>query len=226
MAGERLLSEAEIATVGAAIEAAERRTSGEIVVITAGEVSSYRYVPLAWATAAALLIPLVLVLTALPFHSIVDRGWGTGDPPSARAAVATYAVLQTLIFLAVGALVSLPAIRRRLTPRGVRRGRVRKAAVEQFLARDLHRTVERNAVLIYAALTDRDVEIVADEGALAAVDQATWDRAAAAVGEHARRGRPGEGLAEAIRLCGEALAGPFPWREGDRDELANTIVQV
>ncbi len=226
MAGDRLLTDAEIAAVGRAVEAAELRTSGEIVVLTAAQVSQYRFVPLAWATAAALLIPLALALTVLPFDSLVGGGWGTGEPPTAREAIGAYAVAQALTFLVVGALASIPAVRRRLTLRGWRRNRVRRAAMEQFLARDLHRTRERNGVLIYAALNDRDVEIVADEGANAAVPQAVWDQAARAVAEAAGRGRPGEGLAEAIRLCGEALAGPFPRRDDDRDELPNAPIGV
>lgn len=226
MAGDRLLTDAEIEAVGQAVEAAERRTSGEIVVLTTAQVSEYRVVPLAWAVAAALLFPLVLALTVLPFETMIGRGWGTGEPPTAQEAIGVYAVLQALTFLVVGMIASIPAVRRRLTPRGWRRNRVRRAAVEQFLARDLHRTRERNGVLIYAALNDRDVEIVADEGAEAAVPQAVWDQAAQAVAGAARRGRPGEGLAEAVRLCGEALSGPFPPREGDRNELPDAPAQV
>lgn len=226
MAGEHLLTEAEIDLVAAAVERAERRTSGEIVVLTTGEVSQYRWVPLLWATAAALLIPLLLAMTLLPLEGLIQRGWGTGEAPSARSAVATYAVLQALTFLVVGAIVSAPAVRRRLTPRPARRNRVRRAAMEQFLARDLHHTQERNAVLIYAALLDRDVEIVADEGALAAVPQSVWDGAAATVASAARRDRAGEGLADAIAAIGEALSGPFPYRAGDRDELPNRPAQV
>lgn len=227
MAGERLLSEAETQAVAGAVEAAERTTSGEIVVVVAGECSRYRWAPLAWAVGTALLVPLILAMTALPLDELArGRGWDIGEPPSARQAVAVYALIQAVTFLLAFAVFSVPAVRRALTPAASKRRRVRQAALEQFVTRELHHTDQRNGVLIFAALKDRMVEVVADEGALAAVPQAVWDGAADAVARHARRGRAGEGLVEAVRLCGEALSGPFPWREGDRNELPNRPLQV
>ena len=227
MAGDPLLSEAESQAVANAVEAAERTTSGEILVVVTGECSDYRWLPLAWAAGVALIVPLVLALTALPLDALArGRGWDIGEPPSARQAVAVYGLIQAATFLLSLALLSIPAIRRALTPVAAKRRRVRQAALEQFVTRELHHTEQRNAVLIFAALRDRMVEVVADEGALAAVPQATWDGVADAVSREARRGRPAEGLVEAVRLCGEALSGPFPWREGDRNELPDRPLQV
>lgn len=227
MAGERLLSDAETEAVTNAVAAAERTTSGEIVVVVAGECSHYRWAPLAWAAGTALLLPLLLAMTALPLDDLArGRGWDIGEPPSARQAVAVYALIQAAVFLAALLVFSIPAVRRALTPRAAKRRRVRQAALEQFVTRELHHTDDRNGVLIFASLKDRMVEVVADEGALAAVPQAVWDGAADAVARHAKRGRAGEGLVEAVRLCGEALSGPFPWREGDRNELPNRPLQV
>lgn len=227
MAGDRLLSEAEIQAVANAVEAAERTTSGEIVVVVAGETHEDRWLPAAWAAAMALLLPLVLAMTVLPLESLArGRGWSTGEPPSAQEAVAAYAMVQAATFVIAALVLSIPPIRRLLTPKGVKGRRARRMAMEQFVTRELHHLPERNAVLIFAALSDRCVEVVADEAALAAVAQANWDAAADAVSRHARRGRAGEGLVEAVRLCGEALSGPFPSREGDRNALPDRPLQI
>lgn len=227
MAGDRLLSEAEIQAVANAVEAAERTTSGEIVVVVAGETHEDRWLPAAWAAAIALLIPLVLAMTVLPLETMArGRGWSTGDPPTAQEAVAAYALVQAATFVIAALLLAIPPIRRMLTPRGAKRRRARQRAREQFVTRELHHLPERNAVLIFAALTDHCVEVVADEAALAAVPQAAWDAAADAVARHARKGAPGDGLVEAVRLCGEALSGPFPQGEGGRDVLPNRPLQI
>lgn len=227
MAGERVLSDAETEAVARAVEAAEQTTSGEIVVVVTDECSKYPWAPLAWAAGTALIVPLVLAMTALPLDSLArGQGWNIGEPPTARQAVAVYGLIQAATFLIALAVFSIPGVRRSLTPRGAKQKRVRQAALEQFVTRDLHHSEARNAVLIFAALKDRLVEVIADEGALSAVPQAVWDDIADAVARHAKRGRAGEGLVEAVRLTGEALAAPFPWREGDRNELPNRPLQV
>ena len=52
-----------------------------------------------------------------------------------------------------------------------------------------------------------------------------WDQAMAALTEGLRRGQPGAGLAAAIGLCGEVLAGRFPADSSDNpDQLPNAVV--
>ena len=43
--------------------------------------------------------------------------------------------------------------------------------------------------------------------------------------EHFRKGEFTEGVVEAVRTVGERLAAHFPRRDGDVDELPNTIDQ-
>jgi len=218
------------ARVAAAIATAEHKTSGEIFCVVSRSVSSYRDVSLAWAAGAALILPLGLV--PLGF----DPAWFPGIADSWESAhmaarditigktLGAYAILQGTIFLTVFLLTSIPLIRRWVTPRSVRRTRVRRAAMQQFLAHGVHVTEERTGVLIFAALSDHQVELVADEGIHARVDHGVWADAVAALGRELRAGQPVAGFEAAIRLCGDVLAAHFPPRADNPNELPDHLI--
>lgn len=139
------------ARIRAAIEAAERRTSGEIFCVLADRVSSYRDVSLGWATAAALLLPLVLI--PLGFEAAwlpgVADSWQTAHLAAQQVEVgqtlAAYSVLQAAVLIAVFLITSVPVVNRWVTPGVVRQARVRRAALQQFLAHGLQDTEQRTS---------------------------------------------------------------------------------
>ncbi len=218
--------------IGDAIAAAEAKTSGEIFCVLARRVSSYRDISLGWAAAAALLLPLGLI----PFG--FDPAWipGLGDGWQAAhlsstdvvvgQSLAAYALIQSAVFVAAFLLTSIPGVRRLVTPRSVRRARVRRAAMEQFLAHGLHVTRERTGVLIFAALSDRQVEVVADEGIHSKVDQAVWADAVEALARGMRNKDPAAGFEAAISLCGGVLAERFPPRADNPNEIKDRVVLI
>ena len=218
--------------IAAAITAAEARTSGEIFCVLARRVSSYRDVSLGWAAAAALLLPLGLI--PLGF----DPAWIPGIADSWEAAhlaarevstgqaLGAYAVIQAVVFLLVYLITRLPVVTRWVTPRAVRRARVRNAAMQQFLAHGLHVTEARTGVLIFAALADHQVEVVADEGIHAKVDQEVWADAAEALVQGLKRGDPAAGFEAAVGLCGAVLADHFPPRPANPNEVADRLVII
>lgn len=220
------------ARVADAIAAAEATTSGEIFCVLARQVSSYRDISLGWAAAAALLLPLGLI----PFG--FDPAWipGLGDGWQAAhlastdvivgQSLAAYALIQSAVFLTAFLLTSIPGVRRLITPRSVRRARVRRAAMEQFLAHGLHVTQARTGVLIFAALSDHQVEVVADEGIHSKVDHAVWAEAVAALAKGMRQGDPAAGFEVAIGLCGAVLAEHFPPRAANPNELEDRLVLI
>jgi putative membrane protein len=227
----KVTSEAQ-ARIAAAIAAAETRTSGEIFCVLAREVSSYRDISLGWAAGAAMLLPLGLIPLGFDPAWIpgLGHGWQAAHLSSADVIVgqslAAYVLVQAAVFLTVLLLTSIPAVRRRVTPRAIRRARVRRAAVEQYLAHGLHVTAARTGVLIFAALSDHQVEVVADEGIHARVDQAVWADAAAALADGMKRGNAAGGFEAAIGLCGAVLAEHFPPGAENPNELADRLVLI
>lgn len=218
--------------VADAIRQAEARTSGEIFCILAREVSDYREIPLAWAAGAALLLPLLLV--PLGFEPSwmpgFSQGWTIGHLSAVDltvgAALAAYGVIQAVIFALVLAIVWLRPVRLALTPRRLKRERVHKAALEQFLSKGLHQTAERTGVLIFAAEADHHVEIIADEAIYTQVDPAVWAEAVAALAAGLKAGRPVDGFVEAVGLCGQVLAEHFPASGANPNELPDKLVEI
>lgn len=218
--------------IAGAIAQAERCTSGEIFCVLAGRVSSYRDVSLGWAAAAALLLPLGLIplgFDATWFPGLADS-WEAAHL-SARdqvvgATVGAYAIAQAVIFITVFLITCLPVIQRWVTPRSVRRARARRAALQQFLAHGLHTTESRTGVLIFAALSDHQVEIIADEGIHGRVDRDVWAEAVDELTERLRAGQPAEGFEAAIAVVGDVLAQHFPPRPRNIDELPNRLLEI
>jgi putative membrane protein len=200
-----ILSDADRARIRQAVAAAEARTSGEVFTVVAEECDDYRFIPLLWATLAALIVPLPLIFLTLWPASLI---WLTQ--------LAAFAVL------AVG--FSLPAVRPAVIPRRIKREAARALAVQQFLAHGLHTTEARTGVLIFVALAEHHAEIIADTGIAAKVDAAAWQGAMDRLVGEVGAGRLADGLIAAIESTGAVLARHFPPRAGDRNELSNDLI--
>ena len=219
-----MLSALEEDRIEAAVAKAEEGSSGEILCVLAREVSQYREIPLAWAAAASLALPpLVFALTVRPLATLVSDLWVLGQSGALETelsmGLSIYALLQCALFVAVFLIVSIPAVRRRLTPRLLKSHRVARAAHRQFAAIGARAIGSETGVMIFVALDDRQVQILADEGIHQKVGDPAWTRAAAAIGEAMKRGDdPTSGIIEAVEICGAALREHFP-AAGPHDQV-------
>ena len=215
------------ARIAEAISTAEQQTSGEIFCVVSRRVSAYVDVSLAWAAATALLAPIVFIPFLLDLHWPGD-GWEAAHQAAQAAstgqALILYALSQAVVFVGVFLLTRIPAVRRLVTPAGIRRGRVREAALQQFMAQDVHVTQARTGVLIFAALDEQQVELIADEGIYAKVDEDAWAQAVAVLTRELRADHPVEGFAATIGLCGQVLAQHFPPRPDNPNELPDHLI--
>jgi putative membrane protein len=211
-----MLSAEDHARITAAVAQAEQGASGDIFCVLAGEVSTYREVPLAWGAAAALLVPPIML--AIGFRPLVDAitagGWTAGQasavPGEVAIALTGYAIAQLILFGVVALVVSLAPVRRALTPRFLKRHRVKKAAFHHFAAAHSHVQDSETGVLIFVALVERQVEVLADAAIHAKAGDAVWQDAARAVQAGMRQPDPTAGIVEAIAICGAALKAHFP----------------
>lgn len=226
------LTQGEHERVSQAIRQAELSTSGEIFCVVARQVSSWRQVSLAWATGAAFLLPLTLI----PFGFSpawppgLSDGWTVAhiaaEPSNIGLALGAYTALQAVIFLIVFLITSIDPIRRWATPGPMREARARRAAMEQFLAHGLHTTQERTGVLIFAAVAERQVEIVADEGIHSRVSEEVWAETVAVLSAEIRAGRPGDGFVKAVESCGHVLSQHFPPGPNNPNERPDRLVVI
>lgn len=223
------LSQADQDRIAKAVAEAEKTTAGEIYCVLAPEVGDDRSVPLIWATGAALLLPALALLAGFrpEMLSRLFGGWSIGHAAAQDVAILsallTYIGLQAAIFAVVAALVSIPAVRRALIPPAVKKARVRQAALDYFLAKDLHLTRQRTGVLIFAALAEHRVEVIADDGVHALAPATAWDEVVADLVEGLKRGAIADGFVAAIARTGAVLAAHVPPRPGDRNELPDGL---
>ncbi|HEX4712428.1 TPM domain-containing protein [Phenylobacterium sp.] len=227
----KTLSPSDLAAIEAAVRQAEARTTGEIYCVVTEESSHYGETAIAWAAGVALLGPALLLLVGVHV-TIPDlfSPWsasqvGAAMESAVRRALIGAIVLQVVLFVLTAVIVSIPPVRRALTPPSLKRLRVRRRALEQFVAKNLHLTRERTGILIFVSLGERMAELIADEGIADHVEPPVWDRAMAALTEGLKRGQPEAGFVAAIGLCADVLAEKFPQRPGDNpDELPDAVV--
>ena len=202
-----MTADADKARVSAAIREAEARTAGEIFCVVARHSSEYRLVPVAWAAAMALLVPLpLLYLTA----------W---------SAPVVY-LLQIFAFLIGAVALSHPGVRFRIVPRRARHDRAHAEAMRQFLVQGIDKTEHRTGVLIFVSVAERYVEVVADAGINEKVLPDVWDKAVGDLVGAIKAGHPADGFVAAIGRCGAVLADHFPPGALRRDELPDKLLEI
>jgi hypothetical protein len=97
----------------------------------------------------------------------------------------------------------------------------RERALEVFTELGIWDTVERNGVLIYVLLAERDVEIVADSGFDDRVSTAEWQRVCTLIERDFAAGRWRDGVLSGIEAATLLLAREFPAAERSRNEQPN-----
>lgn len=200
-----MLNSGDRDAIAEAVREAERRTSGEIVVVIDRAAGSYLAVPVVLALTAALFVPwplLALTMTSAPRIFLLQL-------------IAAALLLAVLLWYGRGG---------RFVPGFVKRRHAHETALREFTARGLTLTRGRTGVLLYVAVQERYAEIVADAGIDGKVDEASWKGIIEPLLSAAREDRLREGLEVAVGAIGEVLAAHAPPAADDVDELPNKVV--
>jgi uncharacterized membrane protein len=96
-------------------------------------------------------------------------------------------------------------------------------AKEVFQQLGMQATSARNGVLIYVGVSDHTFAIIGDEGIDKVVEDDFWDCTKDVIISHFKEGRFSQGLIEGILRAGDRLKTYFPFTDGDKNELPNTI---
>lgn len=225
------LSENDNARIAGAVAEAERKTSGEVLCVIADKVSDYREVALAWAAVVALAAPPIALWLGLRPLELAARfgqwtaGHAAADDAQAALVLFAYALVQVVLFVLVGLLASIPAVKRLLTPSWLKARRVRRAALGHFAATGLDGSPERTGVVIFAALFEHRVEIVADTLINERCGANPWNAAVSALVAGVKSGEPASGFVRAVEICGEVLSRHFP-DDGGPNRAPDRPVQV
>lgn len=98
------------------------------------------------------------------------------------------------------------------------------AAQKRFHRLGMHRTSERNAVLIFVAPRTHKFAVVGDKAIHEKCGEQFWQRLVDAMRAHFQNEKFSHALIEAIEEAGKALAEHFPQRSTSSNQLPDEIV--
>jgi len=200
-------SEDEQRRIEAAVEEAEKRTSGEIVPMVVG--AAYDY-PRAEIIGGGFF--------ALAFASLFSWWWW-------NASLWAFLPAFLLLYLPCKWLIRFSTpLKKLFIAEAEIDAEVEEKALVSFVEQGLHHTRDNTGILILICLFEHRVEVLADRGINEVVPTQTWQEIVAIVTEGLRQGQACNALCRAIDRCGEILTEHFPVREDDTDELPNLII--
>ncbi|MBK6938761.1 MAG: hypothetical protein IPH13_00950 [Planctomycetes bacterium] len=189
------------------VRAAERRTSGEIVVVVLER--SDRFPGANWLAGFVFFVAgTVTAMPWLPWH----------DP------VLTLATQLALFCLGFALTALLPDLKRFFVGAARATEMAEEQALQEFQRLRLHETQGNTGVLVFVSLFERCAVVLGDTGVAAKVDPQLWGNATRALLDGIGRGSLKKGLADAVRIVADVLAVHFPSVTSDRDELPNLVV--
>ena len=111
----------------------------------------------------------------------------------------------------------------------IQRGKLKSdplvAARRKFHRLGMHKTRERNAVLIFVAPRVHKFAVVGDQAIHEKCGDQFWQRVATAMHHCFRQEKFTDGIGGAITIIGDALAQHFPRTSGDTNELPDDVIE-
>lgn len=96
-------------------------------------------------------------------------------------------------------------------------------AARLFKKLNLHKTNDRNCVLVMLVSSNREFIIFGDRGIHEQVGVEFWKQARNKMLENFKEDEFGKGLCQGIAMIGEQLKAHFPYKASDSDEISNGI---
>ena len=178
----------------------EKTTSGEIKVVVVDESSTYRSAHLR----SGLLLALFAVFFKIPdYHQmgilfIQLPLFIFGHLICYYGPIKTFFLLQHEIDL-----------------------EVHQRSMQAFLENNLHNTIDRTGILIFASVMEQKVIILADSGINEKVEIGTWQKTIDELIEDIKKKNLTSGLLAAIFKCGDLLSKHFPPKDNNPNELSD-----
>jgi putative membrane protein len=208
---EKFLSSSERLQIEERVAAAEKRTSGEIVVMVVP--SSYHY-PLA--SMLGSLLTAMIISIAVTFY--VERFVG-------KEGMWFFPALFSLTFILLHELIKrTPSLKRFFVTRSDMKEEVEEAAIQSFYYRDLNQTVDHTGILIYISLFEHNVRVIADRGINDKVNKDVWQEIVTIIVGGIKAKTQAAAIAAAVDRCAEILSTQFPLKAGDLNELSNEVI--
>jgi len=210
---KQFLSDDQRARVSAAVEEAEKLTTGEIVVMIIS--ASYQYPMGNVIGATTFALPLALIFTP------VIGGWLWIGGQN----MWLFLGFLTAFFIVFHEVIKRASWLKRyfISQREIDE-EVEEAAVTHFFNHGLHRTQDKTGVLVLISVFERRVWVLADQGINASVAEGQWDEIVKMITDGIKQKRPADAICTAVEKIGDLLKAHFPIKPDDIDELKNIII--
>jgi putative membrane protein len=202
------LDDAGRARIAAAVAKAETLTGVELRLVLAQSSSQYG--------AFALIYPALVALIAGGIASAIDPGLQAWKLFSGQA----------VLFLAGVGLLQWHGLRFALAPPAAKRKAAWRHARLHYASIGLKQPHSKSALLIFCSLTERSVEILADDAIAEKLPQAVWQPVVEAFKRDTAQGRIADAFATAAGACAAILAPVFPPMTGQPNEIADELVEL
>lgn len=206
---KKYLNEEGADAVAAAVKRAELKTSGEIVPMIVHRSSTVGHIPLA--------ITLLLTSLLLALELSIGSDWHFSG-------LLYWPIVLLVVFALSGFLAQLGFIERWFTPKEDQADQVLQRAELEFYRAGLRKTENSTGVLIFLSIAEHRAVVLADKAIAEKLPPDTWQGVIDTVIGSIKSGDLKSGLTQAIERCGEILAKDFPIKEGDTNELPNTLI--
>jgi uncharacterized membrane protein len=98
-------------------------------------------------------------------------------------------------------------------------------ALEIFAELKMQNTAQRNAVIVYVAIKDRQLAVYGDTGIHQKTGNEYWKAAVSNMISHFNKENYADGIANCVTMIGKALQEHFPYDEDlDKNELPDEII--
>ncbi len=216
---EKFLTAPERLQIEQRIAEAEKRTSGEIVVMVVPSSSHY---PLA-SMLGSLLLAMLIAIAATFYVEIAARVYV--EKVFGMEIIWFFPALFSLLFMLLHEVVKrTPSLKRLFVTPSDMKEEVEEAAIQSFYYRDLNQTVDHTGILIYISLFERKVRVIADKGINDKVNKDVWQEIVTIIVGGIRAKAQARAIATAVDRCAEILSSHFPLKPGDRNELSNEVI--
>ncbi|MCG8478476.1 MAG: hypothetical protein MI724_05215 [Spirochaetales bacterium] len=218
-----LLTEEESRRIAQAVEAAERKSGGEITTAVIAESDDYGFRELLFAVVVGVAAWIAAVAAQTPLTALLERlfwGWEPWMLSGAQGAVGMVTGLLAYY------IAQIPAVDRIIVPRAVRHEAVARRARRHFVDSGTYDTVDQTGILIFVSILERRVELIADRGINRQVAPDTWSGIVGRLTDGIRGGKLADALVEAVSACGEVLEGRVTRRSDDTNELTDRPDQL
>ena len=215
------LSDSDMEEIKAAVEKAEKNTSGEIALAIAAESDSYAQWELVASGATALILFLCIFPLSQQIYSYLsDHFWGIQPWYLSLFFAAVCSMSMVVLYF----LYNIPAIDYLVIPSSVMNRAVTNRAFRHFAQSGVYCTESHSGILIFVSYFEKQVRVIADAHVSKKISGDLWKLIADEISENIQKGDVKSAFISALEKCGQILAENFSSENEKKNELYDGLV--